>query len=71
MEGSDMDVVRTTVGAIAIAMAIIAVEVMRIDETARRNRRRVMWMKDILRKRNEEGTFNVLIPQLLSDDCQY
>ena len=68
MEDSDMEVIRASVSAIALALAILAVEIVRIDEAAHRRRRRVIWMKDILRKRNEEGTFNLLIRQLLTDD---
>ena len=68
MEDSDMEVIRASVSAIAVALAILADEIIRIDEAAHRRRRRVMWIKDILRKRNEEGTFNLLIRQLLTDD---
>ena len=76
MEGSDIDVIHVSVGVIAIALTILALEIMRIDKEARQNRRRVMWVKGMLRNRNEEGTFNVLnlifrlMPQLLSDDWQ-
>ena len=68
MENSDMEVIRASVSAIAVALAILAVEIIKIDEAAHRRRRRVMWMKVILRKMNEEGTFNLLMRQLLTDD---
>ena len=37
MENSDMEVVRASVSAIAVALAILAVEIIRIDEAAHRN----------------------------------
>ena len=71
MENSNMEVIRASVSTIAVGLAILAVEIIRIDEATHRRRRRVIWMKDILRKRNEKGTFNLLISQLLTDDYQY
>lgn len=71
MENSDVEFICANVSVMAVAFALLAVEIIRINDAARRNRRRRMWVKDILRKRYQEGTFHLLVPQLLSDDGQY
>lgn len=63
-------VIRANITAICLALAVLAVEIIRLDEERSRQRRR-FWMKSILRRRNEEGTFHLLIPQLLTHDEQY
>ena len=68
MEDTD-DLFCTSLSVVAVAIASVAVEIVRRNHTGLKRLRR-MWVKDILRKRNQEGTFNLLIPQLLSDDCQ-
>lgn len=54
-----------------MAIANAAIEINRVEEEALLARKRRYWMKAILRKRYSEGTFNLLIPQILSDDVQY
>ena len=55
--------------ALIIGLGVLAAVV--LNTPKRQRRRHKTWVKDILRKRNEEGTFSLLIPQLLSDDGQY
>ena len=47
------------------ATAVVAIEIIRLEEEVARNKKRRFWMKEILRKRDREGTFNLLIPQRL------
>jgi hypothetical protein len=56
---------------VVTATAIAAIEIIRLEEEVARNKKRRFWMKEILRKRDTEGTFNLLIPQILSDGEQY
>ena len=48
------------------ATAVVAIEIIRLEEEVARNKKRRFWMKEILRKRDREGTFNLLIPQIVS-----
>ena len=71
MDDSFLDLIRASVSIFAVALAFVAAEILRVTETTRRYKRRRTWVKDILLKRSREGTFNLLIPQLLADDSQY
>ena len=53
------------------ATAVAAIEIILLEEEVARNKKRRFWMKEILRKRDREGTFNLLIPQIVSDGEQY
>ena len=57
-----------------IVVVCYAAVLVTLDVTARRkqrNRKKSIWIRDILRRRNEEGTHSILLPKLLSDDIHY
>ena len=71
MEGEVLSGVQVNMGVIIIALGLLAIKLMYIDRKQRVKRKTRMWVKDILSKRFEEGTFNLLIPKLLLDDRQF
>ena len=54
---------------VIIALATLSVELARFQLQTRRSKR--TWTRSILKKRNTEGAYNLLIPKLLSNDDQF
>ena len=52
-----------------MAIAYAITEMSKIVKKTRKPRR--MWMREILKRRHLEGTQNILIPKLLSDEFHY
>ena len=71
MEEEVLSAVQLNMALITIALGILAIKLMCLDRKQRVKRKRQMWVKDILSKRFEEETFNLLIPKLLLDDKQF
>ena len=56
---------------VCYAAFIVTVDLTVKQRKKQRKRKRSIWIRDILRLRNEEGTHSILIPKLLSDDMHY
>jgi hypothetical protein len=65
--------VKLNLAVFAVALTALIIDLVSRDENIHRptRRRKRVWIKHILRKRDKEGTFNLLIPKLLADDVQY
>ena len=56
---------------LAVALAILAADLINIDQRKINKKRKRLWINHIVQKRNMEGTFRLLIPKLLTDEKQF
>src|SRR6478609_1690908 len=56
---------------LAVALALLAADMINIDQPKIKQNRKRIWINHIVRKRYNEGTFRLLIPKLMSDEKQF
>ena len=56
---------------ISYAAVIVTLDLTAKQRRKQQRQKRSIWIRDILRVRNVEGTHSILIPKLLSDDMHY
>ena len=59
------------VSVLAIVLAVLVTDLFKNQQERRSHKKRRVWIKHILRKRQEEGTFQLLIPKLLDNNKQF
>ena len=59
------------VSVLAIVLAVLVNDLFKNQQERRSHKKRSVWIKHILRKRQEEGTFQLLIPKLLDNNKQF
>ena len=56
---------------VVVCYAAVVLTLNVTSKQRRKQRKRSLWVREMLRKRNEEGAHSILIPKLLSDDIHY
>ena len=65
------DILAVNLSVIIITLTAIIILQEEDEEKNKKKRKKRFWMKRILEKRHSEGTFNLLIPQLRSNDGHF
>jgi hypothetical protein len=67
----DRDLILLSLSVIAFGCASLVKQKLLRNRAIHQQKRRTKWVKEILLKRNSEGTDAILIPKLLSDSANY
>ena len=71
MEDSDDFIFLLNVVIVCYTAFLVTLDFTAKQKGRKRRRKRSVWIRHILRKRNEEGTHSILLPKLLCDDAHY